>query len=251
VHESPRFAVLRADKDAHDAMELARILAAVRETPLQDQVLEAKAAWGILGEDLSRSEAEALQHALHSAGLECGIGPMSALVALPAAQVVVRRDALPPVPPTLIAAAALTVTTTSRSGQRGPSGFQKAASAALMMTTGIPIKVGGRKRSVETTHDQERLVFFADLYYGAPSKRLRIDASHFDYSCLGGRMLHHAQGNLKILLGDVLESAPDAWTNHGARVLLQGRPIRTMGYGSLDDLERESRWLLTLRAAGL
>jgi hypothetical protein len=117
-----------------------------------------------------------------------------------------------------------------------------------MMSTGLPIKIGGGKRSVETKQDVQNLVFFADLCYESPSRRLRIEASHFDFSCLAGRMLYHAQGNLKVLIQDLVEAAPEAWLNHGSRVLLEGGPIRTMGYGSPEDLEREERWLLTLRA---
>ena len=60
-------------------------------------------------------------------------------------------------------------------------------------------------------------------------------------------MLYQAMGNLKLVLADQIEAAPEAWLNHGTRVLLEGKPIRTMGYESVDDLERETRWLLTLR----
>jgi len=119
-----------------------------------------------------------------------------------------------------------------------------------MMSTGLPIKIGGRKRPAEKTHEEHGLAFYAELHYEDPSRRLQIDASHFDFSCLGERMLYQAQGNLKLLIGDVVRAAPEAWANHGTRVLLEGRPIRTMGYRSLEDLEREARWLLTLRRLG-
>jgi hypothetical protein len=251
VNDAGRFALIQLDPTSHDPMALAKALAAVRETPLQDQVLVAKRAWGIVAEDLSETEARALGRALRSSGVECAVGPTAALAELPAGEAARTADALPAAHPILIAVAAITVTKeAARTEKKGPSGAQKAASAAIMMTTGLPIKIGGRKRSVEKRQEEQSLVFHADLYYEGPSRRLQIDASHFDFSCLKERMLYQAQANLKLLIGDLVQAAPEAWMNHGTRVLLEGRPIRTMGYGSLEDLEREARWLLTLRASG-
>jgi hypothetical protein len=233
-------------------MALAKALAAARETPVQDQMLVARRAWGIVAEDLPESEARALGKALRSSGMECAVGRTAALAELPAVEGARTADALPAAPPILIAVAGLTVTTTTtRSEKKGPSGAQKVASAAIMMSTGLPIRIGGRKRSVEKTQEEQSLVFYADLYYERPSRRLRIEASHFDFSCLGERMLYQSQGNLKLLIHDLVHAAPEAWMNHGTRVLVEARPIRTMGYASLEDLEREARWLLTLRATGV
>ena len=252
MNEDARFAVIQRDRESWDPMALARALAAVRETPVQDQVLIAKRAWGIVAEDLSEGEARALGQALRSSGVECAVGPTGALARLPAVEGARTFDALPAAPPVLIAVAGITVTTTTtRPEKGGPSAAQKAASAALMLSTGLPIRIGGGKRSVEKTQEELSLAFHADLYYEDPSRRLRIDASHFDFSCLEDRMLYQAQGNLKLLIGDLVRTAPEAWMNHGTRVLLEGRPIRTMGYGSLEDLEREARWLLTLRASAV
>lgn len=252
MNEAARFALIQADRESRDPMALARALAAVRETPVHDQVLAAKSAWGIVAEDLSESEARALKQALRSSGVACAVGPTAALAEPPAVEAAGTVDALPAAHPILIAVAGITVTKeTTRTEEKGPSGGQKIASAAIMMSTGLPIKIGGRKRSVEKTQEEQRLVFHAELYYEDPSRRLRIDASHFDFSCLEERMLYQAQGNLKLLMGDLVRAAPEAWMNHGARVLLEGRPIRTMGYSSLEDLEREARWLLTLRAFGI
>ncbi|MDT8368155.1 MAG: hypothetical protein RQ745_03035 [Longimicrobiales bacterium] len=251
MNDTARFALIQRDRESHDPMALARALAAVRETPVQDQVLAAKRAWGIVADDLPESEARALGRALGASGVECAVGPTGALAELPALEAVRTVDALPPAHPILIAVAGLTITApTTRAEAKGPSGAQKAASAAIMMTTGLPIRIGGRKRPVEKTHDEPSLVFYADLYYANPPRGVRIDASNFDFSCLETRMLYQAQGNLKLLIGDLAGAAPEAWTNHGARVLLEGRPIRTMGYATLDDLEREARWLLTLRGSG-
>jgi len=251
VNEAGRFALIQLEREWRDPMALARALAAARDTPVQDQVLAARRAWGIVAEDLPETEAKALGQALRSSGLECAVGPAGSLARLPDIEPATTLGALPAADPILIAAAGITVTTTTTTTEKtGPTGAQKAASAAIMMTTGLPIKIGGRKRSVRKEREEHRLGFYVDLHYENPSRRLRIDASHFDFSCLKERMLYQAMGNLKLLAGDLVEAAPEAWLNHGARVLLEGKPIRTMGYESLGDLDREARWLLTLRGRG-
>lgn len=251
MNTTDSFALLRLDRESNDPMVLARALSAVRGTPVQDQVLAAKRAWGIIAEGLSEREATTLGEALRSSGVECTVSSAAALVELPAVEAAPTLETLPAARPVLIAVAGITVTTQATvTEKKGSSGAQKAASTAIMMATGLPIKVGGRKRTVEKTREEQHLAFYADLHYEDPGRRCRIDASHFDFSCLGDRMLYHAQGNLKLLTADIVSAAPEAGLNHGARVLLEGRPIRTMGYGSLEDLEREARWLLTLRALG-
>ncbi len=252
MKETAHFAVIQLERESHDPMALAKALASARETPVQDQVLAANKAWGIVAEDLPESEARALGQALRSSGLKCTVGPTAALAKLPVVEAAESVDELPAAHPILISVAGITVTTTTTTTEKqGPSGAQKMASAAIMMGTGIPIRIGGRKRSVQKTQEEHSLAFYADLYYEGPSRRLQIDASHFDFSCLEERRLYQAQGNLKLLIGDLVQAAPEAWMNHGTRVLLEGRPIRMMGYGSLEDLEREARWLLTLRALGM
>ena len=80
-----------------------------------------------------------------------------------------------------------------------------------------------------------------------PARRLRVDALHFDYSYLKERKLYQLMGNFKLLIVDLVKAAPEAVQNLGTKVLLEGKPIQTMGYNSLADLERETRWLLTLQ----
>jgi hypothetical protein len=148
----------------------------------------------------------------------------------------------------LVSAAGITLTTTTtKTTKEGPSAAQKILSTGILLTTGLPIKIGGKERVVEKTQQQSELVFYLDLYYGQPLRRRRIDAQHFDYSFLKERKLYFVLGNFKLVLGDLLAAAPAAWRNHGAKVLLEGKPVQTMGYESLADLEREARWLLTLQ----
>ncbi len=242
------FAVLQLDRGERDPMALAKALAAARGTPVHDQVIAARSAWGIVADDLPEEAARALGRALREAGVECAVGPVAALPVLPDEEPATSIAEVPEGQPVLISVAAVTTTTAKTTMQKqGPSGAEKAVSAAIMMTTGLPIKIGGKKRTVEKTQQEQTLSFYADLHYASPSRRVRIAASDFDFSFLKERMLYQAMGNLKLLITDLAARAPDAWRAHGTRVLLEGKPIRTMGYSSLDDLEREARWLLTLR----
>ena len=61
-------------------------------------------------------------------------------------------------------------------------------------------------------------------------------------------MLPNTLGNFRTLLKILKTNAPNALLSRGAGILIESSPVSTMGYDSLGDLERESRWLLTLLA---
>ena len=241
------FSVILTRPDQREPMAVARALAAARKTPEQDQVAAAKRGWGILAENLSAVEAQGLVEGLGRSGLESASLPMSSLVQLPEAKPIGRFGPTLADQLVLVAAAGITVTsTTTKTVKEGPSAAQKILSTGILLTTGLPIKIGGKERIVEKTQQHSDLVFYLDLIYKDPLRRLRIDAQRFDYSFLKERKLYFLMGNFKLLVGDLVQAAPGAWRNHGARVLLENKPLQTMGYESLADLERETRWLLTL-----
>jgi hypothetical protein len=246
---SDRFAVVQLERAARDPVVLAKALAAARKTPFQDQMIAARSSWGIVAENLAEGEASALVQVLVASGVAAAARPASSLVELPAAEAATTLASIPNVRPILVAVAGITVvTTTTTTEKQGPTGAQKLANAALMLGTGLPIKIGGKARTVEKTREDQSLAFYADLFYKNPLRHVRIAAAKFDFSCLKERMLYQAQANLKLLMTDLVRAAPNAWQNHGTRVLLEGKPMTTMGYRSLADLEREARWLLTLQA---
>ena len=229
-------------------MILAKALAAFRKTPVQDQIVPARKGWGIIAEHIGSEEAQRLVEGLRQSGLESKVVP--SLAALPAAQAITRWETSIPEQPVLMAAAGITVTsTTTKTIQEGPSAGQKILSAGILLTTGLPIKIGGKERTVEKTQQHSDLIFYLDLIYQDPLRRRRIDAQRFDYSFLKERKLYFLMGNFKLLLGDLVQAVPAVWRNHGTRVLLDNKPVQTMGYESLQDLERETRWLLTLMTA--
>jgi hypothetical protein len=77
-------------------------------------------------------------------------------------------------------------------------------------------------------------------------RRFRIDAQDFNFSCLKARMGYTAPQNFRILVLEMIRLCPQALKNRGAQVLLDGAAIASMGYDTIADLDRESRWLLTL-----
>jgi hypothetical protein len=247
-NESSTFAVLLARPEAKDPVALAKALAAARKTPLQDQMVIAKSCWGILAENVGEKEATALIQSLKQSGVESIICPTASMAALPNAELAKTFESLATAKPVLIAAAAITTTSmTTKHVKEGPSAGQKIASMGIMLATGLPIKIGGKERTVDKKETHSDLVFYLDVVYQSPARRLRVDALHFDYSFLKERKLYQLMGNFKLLVGNVVKTSPEAVQNHGTKVLLEGKPIQTMGYNSLSDLERETRWLLTLQ----
>ena len=247
MSEATAFAVILTRPEQREPMALARALAAIRKTPVQDQVMPAKNGWGIVAENVGAEEAQRLVESLSQAGLESKVVP--SMASLPEAQALTRWDPAILEQLALIAAAGVTVTsTTTKTVKEGPTAAQKILSTGILLTTGLPIKIGGKERTVQKTQQLSDLAFFVDVICKDPLRRLRIDAQHFDYSFLKERKLYFLMGNFKLLVGDLAQAAPAAWRNHGARVLLENQPIQTMGYDSLADLERETRWLLTLQA---
>jgi hypothetical protein len=247
--ETALFAVLLARPSAPEMMTLAKALAAVRRTPVQDQIGTAKSAWGIIAENLPESEAQHLAQGLSAAGISAVAVEQSALVRLPEAKPLAQMDPSAAVDLSLVSVGCFTVTkSTTTKVKEGPNAAQKVLNTAILLGTGLPIKIGGSERVIEKTKTDSDRVFYADLHYGTALRRLRVDAQHFNYAHLKERKLYQVFGNFKLFMSDLLAVAPKAWRNRGAGILLDGKPIQTMGYESLADLERESRWLLTLQS---
>ncbi len=86
-----------------------------------------------------------------------------------------------------------------------------------------------------------------DILTENPARRLRVDTRKFDFSSLPGSAPAEPLRSLMILCGLLLRRAPSADRNHGARLLFKGARPHEFGYASLEDLEREFRWILALR----
>src|SRR5205823_2226747 len=118
----------------------------------------------LLAENLSEEESKALQSRLHAAGLDTLAIPQTEIVVLPAPQPLAQFSPIIPEQILLVAAAGITVTsTTTRQVKEGPSAAQKILNAGILMTTGLPIKIGKQERIVEKTQQRSDLLFYLDI----------------------------------------------------------------------------------------
>ena len=242
-----RYAVV-LQEPAPKTAALAQAMAAIKKQPLHDLMAPMRRAWGLLELDLDEAAARALAAALGERGVAALPLPASLVEELPPAEPARALEEKPPAP-LLLAAAVFRATTTRRvKEEQGPGVGERALKLGLSLATGLPLGLmgGGGKRTVEKSLQTSELVYYLDIYAGAPLRRRRIDFQDFDYSCLGQRKGYDAPGNFRRLLEKLSPSAKRL--NAGARGLLDGAPVREFGYDGLEDLDREARWLLTLEA---
>lgn len=220
-------------------------------------------SWGLLEQGLAEASARELAQALSQGGSEFVAVPQSLVEELPQAREAAAMRLSPEVlwlgaaEPSekldwgrirLLAAAGLKEKRVQKFEAGGPGISQKLLSLGLSLGTGLPLGgLKGLRPEAEKVIESSDWVFFLDILEGGPNpRRWRVAAERFDYSILKGRMAYTALSNFKILLADLSGRAPRACLSRGSSVLLEGRPLREMGYESLADCEREARWLLTL-----
>ena len=259
------YAVLVADEASLRPADIARALAAARKVPTLDLMGPARRAWGIIEEGVTKAGAEETRRALAQAGLAALAVPAGLLEDLPppasAASLELSADRLgfcdrqgakdrvPWEALSLIAAAVYTESPGRKAApEQGPDRGKEILKAGFSLMTGIPTSLGMGPKPAEKTAEAADQVFLLDLYLKAPLARLRIEPRRFDFSCLKARMGYGIGGNLRILLEELTRHAPSAAASRGAKILLEGRPVREMGYDGPQDLDRESRWRLTLAA---
>lgn len=242
-----RYAVVLRDGPAPKLAALAQAVASVKKSPTQDLMAPMRRARGLLELDVDEAAARALVAALEGAGIPAVALPSSLLEELPPVEVVRSLGQKLEAPALLAAAVFRSTTMKVVKEEQGPSAGERAIKMGLSLATGLPLGLmGGAKRVVEKSVESAELAYFLDVYLGRPLRRLRIDYHDFDYSCLGQRKGYDAPGNFRRLLE--LLSPAARQLNAGARCLLDGKPVRELGYDSLVDLDRESRWLLTLQS---
>jgi len=260
------YAVLLKNPADFQLGRVARARAAAREEPEHDLVASTRKGWGVLAEELSREQADLLAFQLSTSGLPALAAPQNLIETPPGASPIsgmrlessglraspesVFSGILPWSALDLVCAVALRRPLARRPGLNVPTLGQKISQYALMFITGLPLPLRPRppKEPPPATYEP---AFFVDLAWSAPRIRLRIDCHAFDYSCLKTRMGYESLGNLRRLLADLRTRAPRALLNAGADALLEGRTLAGLGHDSLEDLDRECRWLLTLRSLKL
>ena len=244
-----RYAVVFTQSLLPPFMDVARALAQAHKTPAIDQTLPAKRAWGILAEHQSEPSAQVLQQSLAAAGLPCRVISENEIPPLPEAKAMAHMEPIAAERIILLGAAAVSFSTVStKTVKEGPSAAQKIINTTVSMSTGIPLKLGGKTRVVEKTTTQTDRQFYLDIVLRDPLERRRISADHFDYSCLKERKGYQSFANFRLIIDDFMLQAPAAKLNHGIRILREKKPVVEMEYVSLADFERELRWRLTLPA---
>lgn len=253
------WAVILSKPEGLETPDVAKALAKHRKAPLLDVLPAVRRSGGILAEGVSEEAACAEAEALTAAGIPAMALACSELAILPAPVEVPRLElggtslswsggSRPWDKLRLIAAAGLTETRVKTiKTEEGPSVGEKAARIGLTLATGLPMGLG-KSKEVEKRVESSDLLFFSDLIVVEPLARLRIDAQRFDYSVLGGAMGLSTLENFKRVLAALRARVPGARLNRGARILLENKAVREMGYDSIDVVERETRWRVTLGA---
>ncbi|MCG3205130.1 MAG: hypothetical protein KCHDKBKB_01848 [Elusimicrobia bacterium] len=254
------YAVILKDESQLQWGPIAQALAVYRQVPPLDTTAEAKRCWGILAEKDDKATAEKFCEAMNSRKLSCSVVPQTALLphnppilfskisqtpeSLSLGDHANFSFSLPWISISVLAAAAFQSSQVRvLEEKQGSTGAQKLLSAGIMLTTGLPIRIGPKGKTVQKNISETQLSFVLDLHVKNSQKRYRMMADQFDFSFLHEKMVHGAMGNFRLLLQEWSQRAPQARQSRGTRILLGGHPITTMGYETLFDLEKETRWL--------
>ena len=261
----PPHAVLVRSPEKFLPTAVASVLAKRAKAPALDFVAPIRRAWGVIAESLPAEAAEELAAELTSASQPALAAPTSLLETPPPPIQVAkaefsgdgfdlvsgRANAAPErlswTRLSALCAGGLEVRTTTTVTETAPMEMgEKAVRLGLTMATGIPMM--GSKKEVKRVVETKDRALMLDLLFLGPSRRLRVDARAFDYSVLGPKMGYGAEVNFHALLEELAARAPAALRGKGTRAMMARRPAGESYYESLDDLEREERWLLTLAA---
>ncbi|MFH1724631.1 MAG: hypothetical protein ABII00_08415 [Elusimicrobiota bacterium] len=255
------YAVLISDESI-DYTALGQALAKAKKMPFQDAIPVARKCGGLIEEDMEAEAAEALAADLKGAGLDARAVAQDSLARLPPAlpvktlalgegsfRITLEGNETLDVPLdtiALVAAAAFTVSTEKTVvTQEGSGAAAKALEKTLRMATMMPIKF--TKETKIQKRGETDLLLYMDLYLRDPAKRLRMDSAALDYRFLGEKMTYSSLTNFRLLVQGMAKLAASAVLNMGTKIIAENRPMREMAYASLDDLDRESRCILSVR----
>ncbi|MBK8651662.1 MAG: hypothetical protein KA044_02830 [Elusimicrobia bacterium] len=257
-----RWSVLLGDPRGAEPAVLAKWFAARKGIPLFDAQRLARHSWGFLAENLSEAEAHGAAAEARAAGLPAGIvsedrvpplhDPVPVQGLTRAGASLVWRAGSPPTDSAPVPAAALRLLTfaslrrdtlVTKTVVEKASGGRRLAGLGVMLTTGIPVGMGGSKE-VRRTETSTEWIVFLDVF--TAEGRRRVSPDHFDFSDLGGEKRAGGPENIRALARVLHEAAPQALLGRGTRVLLEGKPLNSAGYDDLDDVDKECRWLLAL-----
>jgi hypothetical protein len=249
--EPIRYAVLLRKPEQLDFPALAAALARRRGCPTLDAMREARSCWGIIREGAEESAAQEEAEALSAGGFEAFALPQNLLYDLPSAIQLARVEQELDQAVFFGAAIFKREATQTITMQKDISLADKALQVGLLMATGLPVRTSRMSKEVAKTVSNPELWGALDIVLQSPARRFRVLSESFDYSCLKEEKAYDTLSNFRTLARRLAGLWPEAERNRGLRFILEGKPQREMGYESLADLERESRWLLTLRVGKL
>lgn len=259
------FLLITAGEKLPEFTVLERVLGAALKTDRDTAAAAARRCWGLLGRDLD--EAAAAELAARCA--EFGVATLRLPwppPPLPPAETVkavsfeggsavfslaggASAQAAPRDITVLAAAPVKQETSRLVKATEGPSAGEKAVRMGIMAVTGMPIGLG-KSREVKKELKSSETSFCLDLLLGPAGRRLRVVPENFDFSCLKADKTYSSQVNLRLLSGLAAAFAPAAFKNAGLMAMLAARPLTSLPYDSLDDLEAEElRLLLAVRGA--
>ena len=99
---------------------------------------------------------------------------------------------------------------------------------------------------MEVTKETRDEFYFLDLFTKNPLGRLRLDAQHLNYNFLKDKMQYNLLSNFRTTVEELIRRLPQVRINHGIQVMKNNQPLNQMMMESPANVEKESRWLLTL-----
>ncbi|PKM99124.1 MAG: hypothetical protein CVU78_07910 [Elusimicrobia bacterium HGW-Elusimicrobia-2] len=257
-----RYAVILKNAEDLEPQRLAPPLSRALKIALYDAARQSRMHRGIPAKNLDEGAAKSIASEFEASGIDCAVVREESIASMPEARKVPKlemmedglivfpldgREELKWDEIALIAAATTenreTKTTVS---QISPGMGKKIAGFGILMTTGIPLKMG-KTRKVEKTETTTKLEYFAELFAGNPPRRFRIDAESFDFTCLKEKIFPNIYSNFTLLVTELVKMAPRALLNRGVRNFLKPGEGERFSYTDNEDFNAENRWLLTLR----
>ncbi|OGS22431.1 MAG: hypothetical protein A2252_09015 [Elusimicrobia bacterium RIFOXYA2_FULL_39_19] len=134
--------------------------------------------------------------------------------------------------------------------KEGPSNFQRMASGVATVITMIPISAGKEKKVEKKVHEIV-ISNYVELLFSLPPYRARIPQDNFDYSYLQKRREYSSQLNFIKMIEDINLYASTALKSRGFISSVNKEQDAQNRYEDYRFLEKELRWLIMLRNAGI
>jgi len=230
-NEVNRYAVILKNISDLQPQKLAPPMSRALKVALYDAARQSRMHRGIPAKNLDEEAAKGLVSEFEAAGIDSTVVPEEFIASIPEARRIKKLE---------ITASGLIVFTDDEKEelkwaeidvisavssekretrttvrQISPGMGKKIVGLGILMTTGIPLKMG-KTRKVEKTESTTKLEHFAELFAGNPSRRFRIDAENFDFTCLKEKIFPDIYSNFTLLLTELAKMFPHALLNRAS-----------------------------------